>query len=158
MAISLAEVLQHFGPEYLSAHRLSSAQARAWRAIVSCRTPALGGQLMRCDRCGAQQWRWHSCLMESVPIRGVRASRRHRVPGRRAWLNAGSSPFPLTTWVRSWSRSWLNPHQEISMLDSYFCAPKTLGRLRAGQVLRISTASRIRSDAMATLPRARFAT
>lgn len=67
MAISLAEVLQHFGPEYLSAHRLSSAQARAWRAIVSCRTPALGGQRMRCDRCGAQQWRWHSCRNRHCP-------------------------------------------------------------------------------------------
>ena len=35
-------------------HALSTAQARAWRAIVSCRTPALGGELLRCDGCGAQ--------------------------------------------------------------------------------------------------------
>lgn len=61
MAATLAEVLRRFGPDYLRAHYLSTAQARAWRAIVSCRTAALGGQLFACDSCGAQQWRWHSC-------------------------------------------------------------------------------------------------
>jgi len=45
---TLAEVLRHFGPAYLCSHALSSAQERAWRAIVSCRTPALGGE--RLDR------------------------------------------------------------------------------------------------------------
>ncbi len=52
VATTLAEVLQHFGPEYLRTHDLSTAQARAWRAIVACRTTALGGQRMRCDGCG----------------------------------------------------------------------------------------------------------
>jgi hypothetical protein len=57
MPTTLAEVLRHFGAGYLRAHGLSTAQARAWRAIVACRTPALGGQRLRCDGCGAQQWR-----------------------------------------------------------------------------------------------------
>ena len=47
-------------------------------------------------------------------------------------LTARSSPLHRSTWVLSLSRSWLNPTQENPMLDSYFCAPKTLGRLRAG--------------------------
>jgi len=67
VATTLAEVLRHFGAEYLRTHGLSTAQARAWRAIVSCRTPALGGQLMRCDGCGAEQWRWHSCRNRHCP-------------------------------------------------------------------------------------------
>lgn len=67
MATTLAEVLRHFGPEFLRSHSLSTAQAKAWRAIVSCRTPALGGQLLRCDGCGAQQWRWHSCRNRHCP-------------------------------------------------------------------------------------------
>ena len=45
----------------------STAQARAWRAIVACRTAALGGQRLRCDGCGAQQWRWHSCRNRHCP-------------------------------------------------------------------------------------------
>jgi hypothetical protein len=67
MAVTLAEVLRRFGPEYLRTRALSTAQAKAWRAIVSCRTPALGGQLWRCDECGQQQWRWHSCRNRHCP-------------------------------------------------------------------------------------------
>lgn len=67
MAATLAQVLRHFGPQYLRAHALSTREARAWRAIASCRTPALGGQLLRCDGCGAQQWRWHSCRNRHCP-------------------------------------------------------------------------------------------
>jgi len=67
VATTLAEVLRHFGPAYLRTHNLSTPQARAWRAIVACRTPALGGQRLRCDGCGAEQWRWHSCCNRHCP-------------------------------------------------------------------------------------------
>jgi hypothetical protein len=64
---TLGEVLRHFGPGYLRTHVLSTAQARAWRAIVACRTAALGGERLRCNGCGAQQWRWHSCRNRHCP-------------------------------------------------------------------------------------------
>jgi hypothetical protein len=67
VATTLAEVLRHFGAGYLRTHALSTAQARAWRAIVACGTPALGGQRLRCDGCGAEQWRWHSCRNRHCP-------------------------------------------------------------------------------------------
>ncbi|HEX9718235.1 MAG TPA: IS91 family transposase [Ramlibacter sp.] len=67
MATSLAEVLRHFGPQYLRLHPLSTALARVWRAIVGCRTRALGGQRLRCDGCGVEQWRWHSCRNRHCP-------------------------------------------------------------------------------------------
>jgi hypothetical protein len=67
VAIALADVLRHFGDEYLHSHHLSRAQARAWRAVVSCRTPALGGQLLACPDCGAQRWQWHSCRNRHCP-------------------------------------------------------------------------------------------
>jgi hypothetical protein len=73
VATTLAQVLRHFGPEYLRTHRLSTAQARAWRAIVACRTAALGGQRLRCDGCAAQQWRWHSCRNRHCPQCQARA-------------------------------------------------------------------------------------
>lgn len=72
MAVELAEVLRHFGPAYLREHDLSTAQARAWRAIVACRSPALGGELLRCDGCAAEQWRWHSCRNRHCPRCGSR--------------------------------------------------------------------------------------
>ena len=67
MATTLAEVLRHLGADYLRTHGLSTAQARAWRAIVACRTRALGGQRLRCDGCGVEQWRWHSCRNRHCP-------------------------------------------------------------------------------------------
>jgi hypothetical protein len=67
MPATLAQVLRHFGPGYLRNHVLSTAQAKAWRAIVACRTAALGGQRLRCNGCGAQQWRWHSCRNRHCP-------------------------------------------------------------------------------------------
>ena len=73
MATLLAEVLGHFGPGYLRTHGLGTAQARAWRAIVACRTAALGGQRLRCDGCGAEQWRWHSCRNRHCPQCQARA-------------------------------------------------------------------------------------
>jgi hypothetical protein len=67
VATTLAEVLRHFGPVYLRTHTLATAQARAWRAIVACRTAALGGARLRCDGCGREQWRWHSCRNRHCP-------------------------------------------------------------------------------------------
>jgi Putative transposase/Transposase zinc-binding domain len=70
---TLAQVLRHFGPGYLRTHALSTPQARAWRAIVACRTPALGGVRLRCEGCGAQAWRWHSCRNRHCPQCQARA-------------------------------------------------------------------------------------
>jgi hypothetical protein len=67
MAVTLTAVLQRFGAQYLHAHGLTVAQAKAWRAIVACRTPALGGEHLRCEGCGAQHWRWHSCRNRHCP-------------------------------------------------------------------------------------------
>jgi len=67
MSATLAEVLRTFGPAYLREHALSTAQARAWRAIVACRTPAMGGKLQQCDQCGRQQRLFHSCRNRHCP-------------------------------------------------------------------------------------------
>ena len=67
MTTTLAEVLRRFGPAYVRTHALCTRQARAWRAIVACRTPALGGEQWCCDGCGAQAWRWHSCRNRHCP-------------------------------------------------------------------------------------------
>ena len=70
---ALAEVLRLGGPAYLSAHALSTPQARAWRAICACRTPLLGGQQMACAACGHRHWHYHSCRNRHCPQCGARA-------------------------------------------------------------------------------------
>jgi hypothetical protein len=82
MSASLAEVLARFGPAYLAGHGLTRAQAKAWRAIVACRTAALGGSQLRCEDCGLTQWRWHSCRNRHCPRcqkRAADAWRRARI-------------------------------------------------------------------------------
>jgi hypothetical protein len=67
VSATLAQVLRTFGPAYLSQHALSTAQARVWRAIISCRTPALGGKVQQCDQCGREQRLFHSCRNRHCP-------------------------------------------------------------------------------------------
>lgn len=74
----LAEVLRRHGPAYLATHDLSSAKAKVWRAIVACRTPALGGHVETCDACGTTRHVYHSCRNRHCPLCQTRA--------KEAWL------------------------------------------------------------------------
>jgi hypothetical protein len=76
----LAEVLRRHGPAYLAAHPLSAAKAKVWRAIVSCRTAALGGHMQTCDACGTTRHLYHSCRNRHCPRCQTRA--------KEAWLAA----------------------------------------------------------------------
>ncbi|MBP6407098.1 MAG: IS91 family transposase [Ramlibacter sp.] len=69
----LAEVLRRGAAATLREQPLSPAQAKAWRAICACRTPALGGQQMACAACGHQHWHYHSCRNRHCPQCGARA-------------------------------------------------------------------------------------
>ncbi len=70
---TLADVLRRFGAAYLARHTLSTPQAKAWRGIAACRTPALGGQRLACDACGHSHWQYHSCRNRHCPQCGTRA-------------------------------------------------------------------------------------
>jgi len=74
----LAQVFAAFGPAYLASHSLTVAQAKAWRAILACRTSALGGHVERCDACGALRHVHHSCRNRHCPQCQTRA--------KEAWL------------------------------------------------------------------------
>jgi len=76
----LAGVLATFGAGYLATHTLSSGQAKAWRAIVACRTAALGGHVETCDACGTTRHVYHSCRNRHCPTCQTRA--------KEAWLAA----------------------------------------------------------------------
>ena len=76
----LAEVLAAFGADYLANHAPTVAQAKAWRAIVACRTVALGGHVECCDHCGARRHVYHSCRNRHCPQCQTRA--------KEAWIAA----------------------------------------------------------------------
>jgi hypothetical protein len=66
--IPLAEVLRRHWPAYERrfATRLLPSHRHAVACIVRCRTPALGGQLYRCE-CGRVEFTYHSCNHRACP-------------------------------------------------------------------------------------------
>ena len=76
----LAEVLRRHGAAYLAAHPLSAAKAKVWRAILACRTAALGGHVQTCEACGTTRHVFHSCRNRHCPRCQTRA--------KEAWLAA----------------------------------------------------------------------
>jgi len=76
----LAEVLATFGPAYLAAQSLPRGAAKVWRAILACRTAALGGHVESCTGCGMSRHIYHSCRNRHCPRCQTRA--------KEAWLAA----------------------------------------------------------------------
>ena len=91
---TLAGILREHGPAYRQTHTLSAAQARAWRAIVDCRTAALGGVRERCDGCGAERHVYRSCRNRHCPQCQTRAKEAWRAARLRELL-----PVPYAHWV-----------------------------------------------------------
>lgn len=73
MSITLAKVFHTFGAEYLDAHGLTAQQAKVVRAVLDCRTAALGGHCLECDACGHREYVYHSCRNRHCPTCQTRA-------------------------------------------------------------------------------------
>ena len=78
--VGLAEILRSHGQSYLARRVLCATQEKAWRAIVTCRTPVLGGHVECCDHCGVLRYSYHSCRNRHCPQCQTRA--------KEAWLAA----------------------------------------------------------------------
>ena len=67
--IELAEIFRRHGGPYLEKFgpKMPPGHRQAMRAIVQCRTPALGGHLYECPDCGETQYRYHSCRNRHCP-------------------------------------------------------------------------------------------
>jgi len=79
-AHEIADVIRRYRLEFLATHgpRLSAAQKLVLRALVRCRTAALGGHLERCDNpaCGHQRPAYNSCRNRHCPKCGGQAQAR----------------------------------------------------------------------------------
>lgn len=63
----LADVFRSCGQEYLSGHRLTTCQHKAFRAIISCRTSQMGSHTLKCDHCGHTKVCYNSCRNRHCP-------------------------------------------------------------------------------------------
>lgn len=89
--------LRRFIPELLkTAPALSAHQHRAIWAITHCRTPALGGRVFACKRCGHRHLAYHSCNHKACPQCGALSAHRWVQRELRKLVNA---PYFLVTFT-----------------------------------------------------------
>ena len=65
--VELADVFARHADAYLSTHYATPIQRKVVRAIIACRTPALGGHREWCHRCGYERYLYHSCRNRHCP-------------------------------------------------------------------------------------------
>jgi hypothetical protein len=63
----LADIFSRHQEDFLKKHRLCPEQAKAYQAIVNCRTLALGGHANKCDHCGYTRQSYNSCRNRHCP-------------------------------------------------------------------------------------------
>ena len=126
---TLADALRQFGAAYLGSHALNTPQAKAWRGIVACRTPALGGQQLACDTCGHSHWQYHSCRNRHCPQCGTRA--------KDAWLQGRLAevlrvPYAHLVFTLPHSLNGLYSAHPRWLIDTLFtCTAQTLSEFAA---------------------------
>jgi hypothetical protein len=59
--LTVADIFREHWAEYRQKHPVTPEQARVVGAMLSCRTPALGGRIDQCSACGAVVFRFNSC-------------------------------------------------------------------------------------------------
>jgi hypothetical protein len=79
----LGAIVRAVYPAFAARRPLSAHRRKVLRAIAGCRTPALGGERQRCDRCGTEHIQWRSC--------GNRHCPRCQAAARQKWLDARKS-------------------------------------------------------------------
>ncbi|MFQ5502883.1 MAG: IS91 family transposase [Phycisphaerae bacterium] len=67
--LEVADILRRYGDGYLEAYgqRMLPSHLRAFRDILRCRTPDMGGHVFACDHCDHQVFAYHSCRNRSCP-------------------------------------------------------------------------------------------
>jgi hypothetical protein len=63
----VADIVRAYGAAFRATHPVSHAQARALRALVQCRTAALGGHVEHCVSCGTERVCYDSCRNRHCP-------------------------------------------------------------------------------------------
>ena len=68
-ALEVADIFRTHGPAWRQAQRghLSLGQLKVMSAIEQCRSAALGGHVLRCEGCGADQIAYNSCRNRHCP-------------------------------------------------------------------------------------------
>ena len=121
-SLTVHQLLRQLAPQYLE--RFGSAMPgrhrQVLRKILSCRTPALGGQLFQCPDCPGFDYRYHSCNDRHCPQCG-QTDADDWLRRQRDRLLLPVPYFLVTFTVPEELRRFIRSHQRIA-LDLLFAA------------------------------------
>ena len=63
----LADIFSSHADTYCQSHYVTRSERKVIRAVMNCRTAALGGHREWCQRCGHERYRYHSCRNRHCP-------------------------------------------------------------------------------------------
>src|SRR6266853_691201 len=66
-SFEVADIVRAYGAAFRATHAVSHEQARVLRALVDCRTVALGGHVEQCVSCGTERVCYDSCRNRHCP-------------------------------------------------------------------------------------------
>lgn len=113
---------KRFGPAMPQRHR------EVLKKILSCRTPALGGQLFACPDCSAFHYRYHSCNDRHCPQCG-QADADDWLQRQQARLLLPTPYFLVTFTVPEALRRFIRSHQQIALDLLFACSARALQEL-----------------------------
>lgn len=65
--VDLQDILAAHGADFRNSHKLSPDQAKAFSAILNCRTSVMGAHMDECEECGYQRISYNSCRNRHCP-------------------------------------------------------------------------------------------
>ena len=118
------EYWKQFGPAMPQRHR------QVLRKILSCRTPALGGELFQCPACPGFDYRYHSCNDRHCPLCG-QTDADAWLQRQRVRLLLPVPYFLVTFTVPEELRSLIRSHQRIALALLFAASAQALQDLAA---------------------------
>jgi len=110
---------KRFGPAMPQRHR------EVLKKILSCRTPALGGQLFQCPDCPTFHYRYHSCNDRHCPQCG-QTDADDWLERQQARLLLPTPYFLLTFTVPEALRLFIRSHQQVALDLLFACSAQAL--------------------------------
>jgi hypothetical protein len=65
--LELADIFSNHAEAYCRSHHVTGSERKVIRAVMACRTAALGGHREWCQQCGHERYRYHSCRNRHCP-------------------------------------------------------------------------------------------
>ena len=121
------EYLKQFGPAMPQRHR------QVLRKILSCRTPALGGELFQCPDCPGFDYRYHSCNDRHCPLCG-QTDADDWLQRQRQRLLLPVPYFLVTFTVPEELRSLIRSHQQLALDLLFATSAQALQDLAANRL------------------------